>query len=117
MGYIITCTACSDSGLLAKYEGETGRSLYERGSSHISEFKRKVSSNCMIIHNLAHHEGSADFHFKMESVGRFHAPLDRQLNESMRIQHSKADIIMNSGSEWRADRVPRAMFCAPGLRK
>ena len=45
MGYIITCTACKDSGLLAKYEGETGRSLHERGSSHISEFKRKVSSN------------------------------------------------------------------------
>ena len=90
--------------------------MKERGSSHISEFKRKASSNCMIIHNLAHHEGSADFHFKMESVGRFHSPLDKQLNESMRIQHSIADIFMNSGSEWRADRVPRAMFCDPGLR-
>ena len=116
MGYIITCTACCNSGLLAQYEGETGRSLYERGSSHISEFKRKVSSNCMVIHNLTHHDGSTEFHFKMESIGHFRTPLDRQLNESLRIQHSNADILMNSGSEWRADRVPRAVFSAPGLR-
>ena len=97
-------------------EGETGRSLYERGSSYSSEFKRKVSSNCMVIHNLTHHDGSTEFHFKMESIGHFRTPLDRQLNESLRIQHSNADILMNSGSEWRADRVPRAVFSAPGLR-
>ena len=115
MGYIITCNSCCKSGLLAQYEGETGRSLYERGSSHISEFKRKVSSNCMLIHNLAHHNGSTEFHFKMESIGQFHTPFDRQLNESLRIQHSNADILINSANEWMANRVLRVVFSTPGL--
>ena len=71
----------------------------------------------MTIHNAVHHGGSAEFHFRMEGVGRFSVPLDRQLNESMRIRHSQADVLMNSGSEWQADRVPRAVFWAPGLQR
>ena len=33
----------------------------------------------------------------------------------MRIKNTGANIRMNSGSEWRADRIPRASFTAPGL--
>ena len=67
----------------------------------------------MTIHNVVHDE----FHFRMEAKGRFTSPLARQLNESMRIRHSDANILMNSGSEWRADRVPRAVFWAPGFER
>ena len=56
-------------------------------------------------------------HFRMEGIKSFKKPLDRQVNESLRIQGSAdtVDIIMNSGSEWRADALPRASFGAPGL--
>ena len=117
MAYQILCTACSNQGVISEYEGETGRSLYARGSQHLSEFRRQVTSNCMTIHNVVHHGGSYEFHFRMEAKGRFMSPLDRQVNESMRIRHSEANILMNSGSEWRADRIPRAVFWAPGFER
>ena len=37
-----------------------------------------------------------------------HSPLDRQIDESLRIKYSEAAVIMNSGSEWRSDPIPRA---------
>ena len=51
----------------------------------------------------------------MEMTGVFKTPLDRQVDEAMRIKNDKVDHIMNSGSEWRADSIPRAAFSAPGL--
>ena len=46
----------------------------------------------------------------MEATGFFRTPLDRQLDESMRLKFSGADITMNSGSEWRGVSIPRASF-------
>ena len=51
----------------------------------------------------------------MECKGIFKTPLERQVNEALRIKHSKADQRMNSGAEWRADSRPRASYSAPGL--
>ena len=44
-------------------------------------------------------------------------PLDRQVDEALRIKHSEADILMNSGAEWRLDAIPRANFTAPDLER
>ena len=81
------------------YEGESGKCLYERGKKHLSEFRSSTSSNAMVIHIRKHHSGSTDLNFKMEAIKSFNTPLDRQLNEALRIKHSDADILMNSGSE------------------
>ena len=35
----------------------------------------------------------------------------------MRIKNDKVDHIMNSGSEWSSDSIPRAAFSAPGWDK
>ena len=45
------------------------------------------------------------------------SPLERQIDESIRIQNSEAQIILNSGSEWRGDRVPRASFQTSRVRR
>ena len=37
------------------------------------------------------------------------------INEALRIKNTEVNVRMNSGSEWRADRIPRASFTAPGL--
>ena len=71
----------------------------------------------MTMQNVVHHGGSCEFHFQMEAKRMFMSPVERQVNESMRIRHSKANILMNSGSEWRADRIPRAVFWAPGFER
>ena len=75
----------------------------------------------MVIHNRTFHPqlkcrpGDAAFNFRMERSGVFKTPLSRQVNEALRIKNSTADQRMNSGSEWRADALPRAAFSAPGL--
>ena len=52
----------------------------------------------------------------MVATGTFQKPLDRQIDESIRLKFSTpSSIIMNSGSEWRGDAIPRAAFSAPGL--
>ena len=121
VGYSITCELCSAGGLVSKYQGETGKNLYARGRMHIQEFKASTQSNCMVIHNRIFHPqlvcvpGDETFNFRMEMTGVFKTPLDRQVDEAMRIKNDKVDHIMNSGSEWRADSIPRAAFSAPGL--
>ena len=43
--------------------------------------------------------------------------MDRQVDEAMRIKNDKVDHIMNSGSEWSSDSIPRPAFSAPGWDK
>ena len=43
--------------------------------------------------------------------------MERQIEESIRVKDSTAEIVMISVSEWRADRIPRAAFQAPGMSK
>ena len=51
----------------------------------------------------------------MEALQTFQKPLGRQIDEALRIKNSEFDILMNSGTEWRIDSVPRTWFTAPEL--
>ena len=113
MAYRIFCTICSS----AAYEGETSKCLYVRGKKHLEEFGSGVETNCMVIHNKKFHQESKDLNFMMEGLGHYNRPLDRQINEALRIKNSNASIIMNSGAEWRQPALPRAIFSAPGLER
>ena len=92
---------------------ESGRNLFTRGKEHLKEFRAKNSSNCMVIHSRKHHGGSNVLTYKMEPTGVFRTPLDRQLDESIRLKYSGANIIMNSGAEWRGESITRASFGPP----
>ena len=115
IGYTITCMKCKTLSVSAVYEGESSKCAYARGRKHLEELKGAVRTNGMVIHNANHHHDSLiENHFMMRVVRTFSRPLDRQIDESVRIKDSDADIIMNSGSEWRGDRIPRASFLAGG---
>ena len=112
--YSIHCTICESSDSKAVYYGETGQNLYARGRQHLSEFHQKLSTNNMVIHNGKYHpEIRSEFNFRMEGEALFVSPLDRQIDESLRIKYSEAGVIMNSRNEWRMDRIPRARVCQP----
>ena len=113
MSYKIVCTMCSS----AVYEGETSLCLYERGKKHLSELSSGLQSNCMVIHNRKFHSDATEFNFKMQGLRHFKRPLDRQIDEALRIKNSTATILMNSGAEWRQPAIPRATFSAPGLER
>ena len=51
--------------------------------------------------------------FKMIPVKSVRKPLDRQVSEALDIYNSEAEILMNSGAEWRAGQVPRAAVARP----
>ena len=116
IGYKITCLLCKEDEVLALYHGESGRNLYTKGKEHLKELSSGITTNCLVIHNNVHHNGSREVHFKMEATGTFLRAMDRQLDESLRMKYSTKDtnILLNSGSEWRSDPVPRANFNAPG---
>ena len=113
MAYRIFCTICPSS----VYEGETSLCLYERGKKHLSEYSSSLQSNCMVIHNKKFHPESTCLNFRMEGLRQIHRPIDRQIDEAIRIKNSTATVVMNSGAEWRQPAIPRASFSAPGLEK
>jgi len=97
------------------YEGESSKNAYARGKKHLEELRAALKTNGMVIHNSTHHDSITENNFMMRVVSSFSKPLDRQIDESVRIKDSLADIVMNSGSEWRGDKIPRASF-HPGVQ-
>ena len=111
----IICTLFESDGNRALYIGETGRNAYSRGKKHVEDFLAGRSSHCMVIHHRVHHPDvpkSVD-HYRMEPVKSFRTPLDRQVSEALTINNSQVDVLMNSGSEWRVGRLPRAAVSQP----
>ena len=119
VGYQISCLLCKNMEVIAIYHGESGRNMYTRGKEHLQGLANGTPSNCLVIHNNMYHNGSRNPHFRMEATKSFRKALDRQVDESVRIKYfSQTDgVSLNSGSEWRADSIPRASFTAPGLAR
>ena len=113
--YSITCQECKSRGILASYWGEASRSGYLRGLDHQSLLKRKDDSSPLWKHSAEHHEGREDVVYSMK-VERSYAesPLNRQIDESTSIARSRAQIPMNSRSEWNSQRIPRIVLQVQG---
>ena len=71
----------------------------------------------MVIHNRNHHDGDNNLNFRLEAIKTFVGPIDRQFDEALRMKHSEANIILNSGAKWRLYAIPRAHFTAPKLER
>ena len=103
------------SGKKVVYFGESGKNGYSRGRKHLEDFKSGMTSHCMTIHMKVHHPNlprSASY-FKMIPVKSFRSPLERQVSEALSINNAEVDLVMNSGSEWRCGRLPRAAVTRP----
>ena len=86
-----------------------------RGKKHLEDFSSGNPSHCMTIHAKVHHPDvpHSMSNFRMIPLKRISKPLDRQITESLVISNASVDILMNSGSEWRAGAVPRASVGRP----
>ena len=49
----------------------------------------------------------------MMPIKTIRKPLDRQISEALFIANSEDDVLLNSGAEWGAGRVPRAAVARP----
>ena len=109
--YSGTCKVCADQGLVAMYNGESGRSAYYRTKQHKSDICSKRTSNAFAKHLELFHQNevSKPESFAFKSEGVFKKCLDRQVNEGIAITHTQADILMNSKSEYHQPSVTRVV--------
>ena len=108
--YTGSCLLCPDQGLgTAVYTGETGYSGYTRLCEHADEIRRKDQSNAFSKHLRETHpeqEGNASV-FNFEVLRTFEKPVERQVAESVTIHDCKADLVLNSKSEWEQPATER----------
>ena len=83
---------------VVNYEGETGCNCYSRGLEH-QDGLRNEQDNPLWKHCTLEH-GGEKVEFTMTALGSFRSCLMRQVNESVRISSSQADILLNSKSEF-----------------
>ena len=105
-GYEIECLECPTAGLVASYQGETGRNGFSRGLEHVAALEAKHETSPLWKHSEIHHGGKI-VNFKMTCLRSFKSAFIRQTNEGVRIVCSKADICMNSRTEWHQPSIIR----------
>ena len=102
VGYKITCMECQ-----AEYHGETSRTMYSRGQEHQKGLDKKTKDSVLWNHCETEHDG-IKMQFQMKATGYFTDPLTRQIDEAVRIHHTRKS--MNRRGEWRKTAVPRVTF-------
>ena len=105
-GYRVTCLTCLRAGRSSLYEGETGRNGFTRGLEHIAALRLEDEENALWKHCLVEH-GGFKAEFEMKCLRSFNSCLERQVNEAVRIVITKADMILNSRSEFRQAPIIR----------
>ena len=108
--YSGVCQLCEDAGIVARYDGESGRNGYWRCTRfHKKDIIDNDESNAFAKHlQLFHPDRIGDptvFKLKVEST--YSKPLERQVTEGIAITNSTADRMMNSKSEYLQPAVPR----------
>ena len=104
--YEISCDMCLDMGVAAKYYGESARTPYLRGREHLQGQARQHEDNPLMKHDQLHHHG-VHSSYSMKVLRKHKAPLARQVQEATEIDHSNAQIILNSKGEFNGARIPR----------
>ena len=111
VGYKITCAGCESTGRVAQYEGESGRNAYSRGLEHQNDLRLEVEESPLWKHCQLEHRGVKQPFF-MEALRGFESCLQRQVNEAVRISSTKADLVMNSKSEFHQAPIVRVSVAA-----
>ena len=109
--YTIVCTKCEQEGKKAEYWEETFRTGYERGEEHVAGLESKYEKNPLCKHSFLHHRGELERgDMKMIIVESHRSALNRQIHEGVELEMNKADIILNSKSEWNNSGIPRIVI-------
>ena len=108
VGYKLACQGCLMAGRSAEYDGEAARNCFTRGLEHQGGVRNEREESPLWKHCQLVHGGEKQI-FSMVVTGSFHSCLERQINEAVRITSSKADIVMNSKSEFHQAPIVRVV--------
>jgi len=105
------CIECKNSGKRSIYVGETGRSAYTRGRQHMDAMDNPESykSNAFVKHMVEEHD-SRVVDFKVNVMGSYRKPLERQVREGVEIWRTEADTVMNSKMDHYQPVMRRVTF-------
>ena len=107
--YEIECVNCEEDGERSVYIGETSKNAYTRGRKHLQDLDGKLTNSVMWRHCREKHEGTiTDFRMGVTGQYRNDAML-RQISESVRINGSNDNELINNKTEWNYITFPRVM--------
>ena len=104
--YEVKCKGCE-----GKYIGETSRNAFSRGLEHKAGLTKQDKKSPLHLHNLERHGGRAPG-FEMKVTGVFGGDaLKRQVRESVMIQQTPEEELLNRRDEWRQVKLPQVRLC------
>ena len=106
------CNICGTCQIEAEYWGETSRTGYYRTLQHEDAVVKKDLGNAFAKHLAFHHpDQQGDItNFTIQVVSSFRKPLPREKTEAVKIQSSKAAIILNSKAEHKQPKLHRVVM-------
>ena len=104
--YKISCEQCKVRGVTSEYVGESSRTAFLRGAEHLADLASRSEKSPLWKHCTEEHAG-VEVQFRMRVVRKHRTPLTRQIQESVEIENSAANILMNSKGEYNGSRIPR----------
>ena len=112
--YVIECLPCRKAGKSRRYNGETGRSPYQRGAEHLREVELGVASHPLVLHFREEHQEERQ-PILMRVLSRHLTALDRQVTESLNIIRASRvpEECLNLKSEWGGSKLPNLQVTKP----
>jgi hypothetical protein len=99
---------CKEAGKTAQYQGETGKTAFERGAQHDQDLLSKKEDSPLWKHCSIHHQERV-VKFDMVVTGVHKSAMERLNNEIVRIKTDDSDVIMNSKNDWAQPALVRVV--------
>ena len=102
IGYSIQCLVCKSRGKEKVYEGESCRNMYLRQAEHTKQYENNDPNSVLLRHVKTDHpdDEPKNVKFDMKLTGSFQTPLQRIINEGVRIKQRNPATLMNSKMEY-----------------
>ena len=97
--YLISCDECAKDNMQAHYYGESSRTGFQHGQENLAGQAKQLEENALSKYDLIHHGGKPGS-YSMRSIRTHKSALSLQVHEATEIQHSNANIQLNSKNEF-----------------
>ena len=100
-------------GVTASYTGESGFSFRVRGSQHMEALENPNThqDNAFVKHAAEYHQGEeSEVRYKLEIVGHYSKPVEREVCEGVYVHTDPSDVVMNSKLDHHLPAVSRVTF-------
>ena len=111
--YRLSCKICLEADRQSVYLGETYRTSYDRCLEHQNLIRNKSVESPLYEHSQTDHP-DREPSFKMEIVGVYRRPLQRQTKEGQVIADYKGGTLLNKKGEWGQNLPPKFEIVTEG---